>query len=118
MGKLLEELQEYFSNATTEQLEKDWKELEPFSHIGPEAKEFVDPKMMQRHNLAFCWLHGGPKDCSGYLHKISFRLYDENGNELTDENRSTAKIHFKCKCEKCGHETFLTYDPDMPTIIY
>ena len=80
--------------------------------------DFVDPKMMQRHNLAFCWLYGGPKDCSGYLHKISFRLYDADGNELTDENRYTAKIHFKCKCEKCGHETFLTYDPDVPTIMY
>ena len=78
----------------------------------------IDPKMMQGYNLNFCRFYGGPKDCSGHLHKISCNLYDENGNYLTDENRYTAKIHFKCKCDKCGHETFLTYDPDMPKIIY
>ena len=38
--------------------------------------------------------------------------------ELTDENRYTAKIHFKCKCDRCGYETFLTYDPDTPSILY
>lgn len=81
--------------------------------------DFVDPKIMQsNYNLAFCWAHGGSKDCNGYLHKISFNLYDENGNELTDENIYTAKIHFKCKCDKCEHEAFLTYDPDEPCILY
>lgn len=80
--------------------------------------DFVDPKMMQRHNMAFCWMHCGSKGCLGLLHKISFILYDENGNELTNENRYTAKIHFKCKCDKCGYETFLAYDPDEPKIIY
>lgn len=79
--------------------------------------DFVDPKVIHG-NRAFCSIHGGPKDCSGYLHKISFNLYDENGNELTDENRYTAKIHFKCKCDRCGYETFLTYDPDEPCILY
>ena len=79
--------------------------------------DFVDQKMMHS-NLAFCWAYGGPKDCSGSLHRISFNLYDENGNELTDENRYTAKIHFKCKCDKCGHEAFLAYDPDEPCILY
>lgn len=52
------------------------------------------------------------------IYKISINLYDENGNELTDENIYTAKIHFKCKCDKCGHEAFLTYDPDAPCILY
>ena len=79
---------------------------------------FVDPKMMQRHNGTLCCMYGGSKGCLGHLHKISFNLYDENGNELTNENRYTAKIHFKYKCDKCGHETFLTYDPDAPTILY
>ena len=79
--------------------------------------DFVDPKIMH-NNWAFCSIHGGPKNCSGYLHKISFNLYDENGNKLTDENIYTAKIHFKCKCDKCGHEAFLTYDPDAPCILY
>ena len=80
-------------------------------------KDFVDPKIIH-NNWAFCSIHGGSKDCNGYLHKISYKLYDENGNELTDENRYTAKIHFKCKCDKCGYETFLTYDPDEPCILY
>lgn len=80
--------------------------------------DFVDPKMMQGHNSAFCWLHGGPKDCLGRLHKISSNLYDADGNELTDENIYTTKIYFKCKCDKCGHETFLTYDPDSPVIYF
>ena len=48
---------------------------------------FVDPEMVRRHNTGFCWIYGGPKDCSGHLHRISFILYDENGNELTNENR-------------------------------
>ena len=80
--------------------------------------DFVDPKIIHS-NLAFCWAYGGTKDCNGRLHKISFNLYDENGNELTDENKFTTKnIHFKCKCDKCGHEAFLTYDPDEPCILY
>lgn len=79
--------------------------------------DFVDPKIMHGH-LAFCRIYGGPKDCNGCLHKISINLYDKNGNELTDENIYTAKIHFKCKCDKCGHEAFLTYNPDTPCILY
>lgn len=79
---------------------------------------FISPEMMYNHNLAWCTLHDGPKDCTGRLHKISARLYDINGNELTNENIYTSKIYFKCKCDKCGHETFLTYDPDRPTIYF
>ena len=79
--------------------------------------DFVDPKVMHGH-FAYCTIHGGPKGCFGLLHRISFKLYDENGNELTDENRYTTKPHFKCKCDKCDHETFLTYDPDRPSIFY
>ena len=78
--------------------------------------DFVNPKIIH-NNLAFCREYGGPKNCNGHLHKISINLYDENGNELTDEN-NTAKIHFKCKYDKCGHEAFLTYDPDKPCILY
>ena len=78
---------------------------------------FVDPNVMHI-SLAYCMAYGGPKDCLGHLHKISFKLYDENGNELTNENRFIAKIHFKCKCDKCGFETILSFDPDAPTILY
>ena len=82
--------------------------------------DFVDPKVthMNFMNFTYCMTHGGSKDCFGLLHKISFNLYDENGNELTDENRYTAKIHFKCKCDKCGYETILSFNPDAPTILY
>ena len=78
---------------------------------------FVDPKVMHM-DFVYCMNFGGPKDCFGHLHCISFNLYDENGNVLTDENRYTAKIHFKCKCDKCGHEAFLAFDPDAPCILY
>ena len=79
--------------------------------------DFVDPKVMHK-SLVYCRMYSGSKDCFGLLHKISFNLYDENGNELTDENRYTSKIHFKCKCDKCGYETILPFDPDAPTILY
>lgn len=80
--------------------------------------DFVDPKVMHRSLGCYCMAHGGSKDCFGLLHKISCRLYDADGNELTDENRYTSRPHFKCKCDKCGHEAFLPYDPDAPTILY
>ena len=79
--------------------------------------DFVDPNVMHKSRV-YCMMHGGPKGCLGLLHKISFNLYDENGNELTDENRYTSKIHFKCKCDECGYETILPFDPDAPTILY
>ena len=79
--------------------------------------DFVDPKMMHM-TFVYCMNFGGPKDCFGHLHIISFRLYDADGNELTDENRYTSKPHFKCKCDKCGYETILPFDPDAPTILY
>lgn len=79
--------------------------------------DFIDPQTMHRY-FVYCMNFGGPKDCHGHLHVISFRLYDADGNELTDENRYTSKIHFKCKCDKCGYETILPYDPDAPTILY
>ena len=89
---------------------KYWQKLK-------QQNNFVDPKMMHR-SLEYCRAHGGPKDCFGLLHNISFNLYDENGNELTDENIFTAKVHFKCRCDKCGFETMLSFDPDIPTILY
>lgn len=78
---------------------------------------FVDPKVMHG-SFVYCMAHGGPKDCFGLLHNISWNLYDADGNELTDENRYTSKIHFKCKCDKCGYETILPFNPDAPKILY
>lgn len=95
---------------------KSFEKIMEKSPLGKVNNDFVDQiKLM---NDTWCFLYGGPKDCLGHLHMLSFKLYDENGNELTDENRYTSKIHFKCKCDKCGHEAFLPYDPDAPTILY
>ena len=96
---------------------KSFEKIMEKSTLGGVNNHFVDPEVMHR-SLVYCMEHGGPKDCFGLLHKISFNLYDENGNELTDENRYTSKIHFKCKCDKCGYETILSFDPDTPTILY
>jgi spore maturation protein CgeB len=79
---------------------------------------FIDPKVMHRSLGYYCMAHGGSKDCFGLLHKISFILYDADGNELTNEYIYTSKPHFKCKCDKCGYETILPFDPDAPTILY
>lgn len=41
MGKLLEELRNFLSTATSEQLEQAWKEVEPFKDVGPTLDEFI-----------------------------------------------------------------------------
>ena len=96
---------------------KSFEKIMEKSTLGGVNNHFVDPEVMHG-SFVYCMAHGGPKGCFGLLHNISFNLYDENGNELTDENRYTSKIHFKCKCDKCGHEVFLPYNPDAPTILY
>ena len=96
---------------------KSFEKIMEKSPLGEINNNFVDPKVMH-NSLVYCMNFGGPKGCFGHLHRISFNLYDENGNELTDENRYTSKIHFKCKCDTCGYETILPYDPDEPTILY
>lgn len=42
MGKLLESLKEYLNNASKEELEENWKELEPYNEIGPDALEYYE----------------------------------------------------------------------------
>ena len=46
--KILEKLDEYLENASPEQLEKDWAELEQYNHDGPDILDLlekrVDPK--------------------------------------------------------------------------
>lgn len=96
---------------------KSFEKIMEKSTLGGVDNGFVDPEI-RRRSLVYCMTHGGPKDCFGLLYNISFNLYDENGNELTDENRYTSKIHFKCKCDKCGYETILPFNPDAPTILY
>ena len=96
---------------------KSFEKIMEKSSLGGIINDFVDPKIMHM-DFVYCMNFGGTKDCFGHLHCISFNLYDENGNELTDENRYTSKIHFKCKCDECGYETILPFDPDAPTILY
>ena len=96
---------------------KSFEKIMEKSTLGRVNNDFVDPEMMHR-TFVYCMNFGGPKDCFGHLHNISFNLYDENGNELTDENRYTSKIYFKCWCDECGREVFLPYNPDAPKILY
>ena len=46
MSKLLNSLLSYLSNSGEEELQKNQESLEKFSHIKPNAKEYVD-KMLQ-----------------------------------------------------------------------
>lgn len=41
MGKLVQELMEYLNNASNEQLEEDFKELEYYNEIGPNVEDFI-----------------------------------------------------------------------------
>ena len=45
MGKLLDDLINYFETTPKEQLEKDFKELEPWTKVGPTVDEYI--KMMK-----------------------------------------------------------------------
>lgn len=41
MSKLLNDLLNFLSSATPEQLKENWKHLEPYEDIGPNARDFV-----------------------------------------------------------------------------
>lgn len=41
MKSLVEQLKEYLSHATKEQLDKDWMELEEWSNVGPELSDWI-----------------------------------------------------------------------------
>lgn len=45
MGKLFEQLKEYFETTPKEQLDKDWEELKHWNEIGPDVTEFVNTAM-------------------------------------------------------------------------
>lgn len=42
MSKLLDDLINFLSSATYGQLKANWKYLEPYENIGPNAREFVE----------------------------------------------------------------------------
>ncbi len=42
MSKLLDDVLNFLSSATSEQLEENWKRLGPYEDIGPNAREFVE----------------------------------------------------------------------------
>lgn len=41
-SKLIQRLEEYINNATPEQLEKDWAELEKYNQFGPNMEDCLD----------------------------------------------------------------------------
>ena len=41
-SKLIQGLQDYLDNTSTEQLENDWKELEKFNQYGPDIEECLE----------------------------------------------------------------------------
>lgn len=41
MGKLFENLKRYFENTPSEDIEKDWKEVEMLNDIGPDVIEYA-----------------------------------------------------------------------------
>lgn len=45
MSKLVQELLDFLKTATPEQLEENWKHLEKYSNIGPNAKEFANKQL-------------------------------------------------------------------------
>ena len=45
MSKLVNNLLNFLENATLEQLEENWKHLEKYSNIGPNAIEFVNKQL-------------------------------------------------------------------------
>ena len=57
-SKLIQGLQDYFDNTSTEQLEKDWKDLDKFNQYGPDIEECLELgkqnciKMMKEEDLS------------------------------------------------------------------
>lgn len=45
MSKLVKDFLNFLDTATPEQLEENWKYLEKYSNIGPNAKEFVNKQL-------------------------------------------------------------------------
>lgn len=42
MSKLLDSVIEHIESLTPEQLEEEFKELEPYTHIGPSVEEYIN----------------------------------------------------------------------------
>lgn len=43
MGKLVEQLKEYFENTSKEQLEKEYEEIyKKYGHVGPTVDEYLE----------------------------------------------------------------------------
>lgn len=45
MSKLVNRLLNFLENATPEQLDENWKQLEKYSNAGPNAIEFVNKQL-------------------------------------------------------------------------
>lgn len=78
MSKLLDDLLNFLSSATHAQLEENWKRLEPYENIGPNAREFVKYCM---GNFSYSFSNGisnpiiinkkNPEYSFGFFHLIS-----------------------------------------------
>lgn len=42
MSKLLDSLLKWFDTATKDEIDKRWKELEPYNEIGPTVDEYIE----------------------------------------------------------------------------
>lgn len=85
-GLLSQELKEHLDNATPEQLEEDWKELEKLSEVGPIADEYV--KQCKEDNKAI-----GSRIDFSLIERIELDLGDTH--EVVVENGKTYVVKKK-----------------------
>ena len=91
--KILQKLDEYLDNATPEQLEKDWAELEKYNHDGPEMldvlrfgvpkKEIDEERLLLREVL----------ELEGRATGATTRLADEYIQKLYEDEGQWIEIH-------------------------
>lgn len=51
MGKLYDSLKKFFDNATQEELDQAWKEVERFKDVGPTVDEYIENAKKMRREL-------------------------------------------------------------------
>ena len=96
---LVAELKHHLATTPKEQLEKEWKELEPWSNIGPTVQEFLygkQPEVDLEKEIDACWQNwlspSNQKEVEGVLPKIEFAMYarhfwNKGYNARKEENK-------------------------------
>lgn len=82
-GDLVAELKHHLTTTPKEQLEKEWKELEPWGNIGPTVQEFLygkqQPEVDLEKKIDACWQNwlspSNQKEVEGVLPKTEFAMY-------------------------------------------